>query len=105
LDADQPRPTDYQPGALTTELRDRIESLERQLEQANERDRENRWIIAALTSRIPAIEAPAETPQEPSESSTAATEQPGRVAAPQGQVEEAQDGAERRSWWQRMFGG
>ena len=48
-----------------------IAALREQLEQANERDRENRRIIAALTSRIPAIEAP----QEPSE----ATEQPGRV--------------------------
>jgi hypothetical protein len=39
----------------------RIDSLERQLEQANERDRENRRIIAALTTRIAEIEAP-ETP-------------------------------------------
>jgi hypothetical protein len=45
-------------------MRARIESLERQLEQANERDRENRRIIAALTSRIPEIEAPREAPSE-----------------------------------------
>jgi hypothetical protein len=52
-------------------MRGRIESLERQLERANERDRENRRIIAALTSRMPAIVAP-EFPET-------ATEQPGRV--------------------------
>jgi hypothetical protein len=34
-------------------MRGCIESLERQLEQANECDRENRRIIAALTQRIP----------------------------------------------------
>jgi excisionase family DNA binding protein len=41
----------------TSEL---IATLRKQLEEANERDRENRRIIAALTSRIPAIEAPSE---------------------------------------------
>jgi hypothetical protein len=92
------------PEALLDEMRGRIESLERQLEQANERDRENRRIIAALTQRIPTIDAPQEAPgQEPPESPTAATEQPGRVE-PQPQVEGAQEGAE-RSWWQRWFGG
>jgi hypothetical protein len=59
------------PGVLFEEMRGRIESLERQLERANERDRENRRIIAALTSRMPAIVAP-EFPET-------ATEQPGRV--------------------------
>jgi excisionase family DNA binding protein len=74
-----------------------IAALREQLEQANERDRENRRIIAALTSRIPAIEAP----QEPSE----ATEQPGRVR-PQTEVEGAQEPREssemhmpEAGWW------
>jgi hypothetical protein len=54
---------------LVEVLRDQIGDLRAQLEQANERDRENRRIIAALTSRIPAIEAPASGPgSEPSES-------------------------------------
>src|SRR5215210_7996213 len=55
------RSTDTPPG-LVDQMQARIDSLERQLEQANERDRENRRIIAALTSRLPAIEAP-ETPE------------------------------------------
>src|SRR5215218_6625610 len=53
--ADQPRTTGDRPDdrteALIAELRDRV----RALEEANS---ENRRIIAALTSRIPAIEAP-----------------------------------------------
>ena len=78
-----------------------IAALREQLDQANERDRENRRIIAALTSRIPAIEAPASP--EPRESPvTAADEQQGR-----GPVSDA-GGPQRssdRPWWRRMFGG
>src|SRR5215217_4120515 len=54
---DQPRTTGDQPGdrtdLLIAELQDRVRSLE-------EANRENRRIIAALTSKIPAIEAPQE---------------------------------------------
>jgi excisionase family DNA binding protein len=99
-----------------------IAALREQLEQANERDRENRRIIAALTQRIPAIEAPQEATESPSE----ATPQPGRVApqpavqstqaqeSPEMAMPEAGGGplprdqqrpSERRSWWRRMFGG
>jgi excisionase family DNA binding protein len=82
-----------------------IAALREQLTQANERDRENRRIIAALTQRIPAIEAaPTEMPPE---APGAATEQPGRVG-PQASVEgqeSASEGPEERSWWRRMFGG
>ena len=41
--------SDDMPSTLFDQMRERIESLERQLEQANDRDRENRRIIAALT--------------------------------------------------------
>src|SRR5215207_9474779 len=72
--SDQPRTTGDQPddrtGLLIAELQDRVRSLE-------EANRENRRIIAALTSRIPAIEAPASP--EPSEAPSEATPQPGRV--------------------------
>ena len=104
---------------LIDELRDRVRSLE-------ESNRENRRIIAALTQRIPEIEAPA-SPQSPG-APESATEQPGRVE-PQPSVEGAQEPressemhmpeagggpslprdqqapSERRSWWRRMFGG
>jgi hypothetical protein len=121
--ADQSRTTADQPDdrteLLIAELQDRVRSLE-------EANRENRRIIAALTQRIPEIEAPA-SPQPPG-APESATEQPGRVE-PQPSVEGAQEPressemhmpeagggpslprdqqapSERRSWWRRMFGG
>ena len=85
--------------ALTSEMRARIESLEHQLEQANERDRENRRIIAALTSRIPELPAP----QEASESPETA-EGPGPRERPFTDEERAQEASQPRPWWRRMFG-
>jgi hypothetical protein len=92
------RPGDT-PQPLVEEMRGRIESLERQLEQANERDRENRRIIAALTSRIPAIEAPSD---ERGSDPTGTAEPEG--ASPRSDTGEAQEDA-RRPWWRRVFGG
>jgi transcriptional regulator with XRE-family HTH domain len=43
--------------ALVSEMRERIASLEHQLREANLRDQENRRIVAALTQRIPELEA------------------------------------------------
>jgi hypothetical protein len=94
---DQSRTTDDQPGdrtdLLIAELQDRVRSLE----QAN---RENRRIIAALTSRIPAIEAP----QEAQESPETVQDEPER-AEPRPDAPGAQEGAQRRSWWRRVLGG
>src|SRR5215218_10456201 len=87
--ADQSRTTADQPDdrtdALIAELQDRVRSLE-------EANRENRRIIAALTSRIPAIEAP-ETVEDAPES-----------AEPHPGAGEAQE-AVQRPWWRRVFGG
>jgi len=99
---------------LIAEMRDRIRSLE-------EANRENRRIIAALTQRIPAIEAPSESSEGPE----TASPQPGRE--PQPPLEGAQEPREshemamleevgggplphdqqtpsERPWWRRMFG-
>ena len=82
--------------ALISELRAHVEDLRAQLDQAHERDRENRRIIVALTSRIPELEAPTEPP----DASVGATEQPGRVE-PQAPIEGAQEPLNRRyRWWQ-----
>jgi hypothetical protein len=93
--ADQPRTTGDQPGdrtdLLIAELQDRVRSLE-------DANRENRRIIAALTSRIPAIEAPAETP----EASETAEKQQGR-GEPHPATVGAQEGVQ-RPWWRRVFG-
>ena len=89
---------------LIAELRDRVRSLEDQMGQEREANRENRRIIAALTSRIPELEAPAdsapgapgspETAPEPVQRESPFTEEPG-----------AQEAAQPRSWWRRMFRG
>jgi excisionase family DNA binding protein len=89
---------------LVEALREQVEMLRVELEEAHAANRENRRIIAALTSRIPELppaadSAAAEAPQAP----TGGTEQPGRVE-PQQTVEGAQEPAQRRSWWSRLFG-
>ena len=57
---------DMSTDASKTEVTERyIARLERQLEEADARDRENRRIIALLTPRIPAIEAPSVAEESP----------------------------------------
>jgi hypothetical protein len=92
---DQSRTTDDRPGdrtdLLIAELQDRVRSLE-------EANRENRRIIAALTSRIPAIEAP----QEDRESPETVEGEPER-AEPHPDTLRPQEGVQ-RPWWRRWFG-
>jgi excisionase family DNA binding protein len=73
---------------LIAEMRDRIRALE-------EANRENRRIIAALTQRIPAIEAPQDAPESPQTRSDRST--------PTDADEGAQE-PDTRPWWQRWFG-
>lgn len=93
--ADQSRTTADQPDdrtdLLIAELQDRVRSLE-------EANRENRRIIAALTSRIPELEAPS----EPRDSPQTVEEEPER-AEPRPGTSEAQEGVQ-RPWWRRIFG-
>jgi excisionase family DNA binding protein len=96
-DTAQDRYQDASQDALLTAKDETIAALREQLAQANERDRENRRIIAALTSRIPAIEAP----QEVSESSETVEEQQGR-GGPRPDAPGAQEGSQ-RPWWRRIF--
>ena len=111
LDADQTRRDADRDDDLTTDrteriadLKDQLGYLRGQLDAEREANHENRRIIAALTQRIPSIEAPAETPsQEPPAAPTTTTEQPGRTG-PQPAVEEPQEPPERRSWWREFFG-
>jgi excisionase family DNA binding protein len=99
-DATQDAYRDASQDALLVAKDETIAALREQLQQANERDRENRRIIAALTARIPAIEAPPEARESPEESS-APRDTP--TEAPT-EAQEATLGPERRSWWRRVFG-
>jgi len=104
-DTAPPRSEEVGSSPLVEELRDRVRSLEDQLREERRANEENRRLLAAALERIPAIEAPVQdTPPEAPESPETATEQPGRVG-PQAPLEEAQEAAQPRSWWRRVFGG
>jgi hypothetical protein len=93
------RPSDDQAERIE-DLREQVTYLRGQLEEANERDRENRRIIAALTSRIPAIEAPSEA--EASEAAETVEEAPER-AEPRPATGASKEGVQ-RPWWRRLIG-
>ena len=83
-------------------LLDQNQLLREQLDEAHAANRENRRIIAALTQRIPELEAP----PEPRESPVTSTEDTGsrrRPTEPQEPLSE--EPLEQRSWWRRWFGG
>jgi chromosome segregation ATPase len=96
-DTDQPQ-SDVT--ALISAKDETITALREQLEEANERDRENRRIIAALTSRIPAIEAP----EEPLEDAETFEEGPDSTTESHSATRGAQEGVQ-RPWWRRIIGG
>ena len=86
---------------LISEIQARVELLEQELERAHERDRETRRLLAAALERIPPqLEAPT-APSEPRESPETPSDVAGDTAAPP----EAEEPAEPRPWWRRMFYG
>lgn len=97
-DTDQPQ---SDKDALISEMRERVASLERQLESERQANSEHRRVLAAALERIPPqLEPPSESPESdasptPIDTSTEPTE------GAQGGVQ----GPQRRRWWRRMFGG
>jgi hypothetical protein len=92
--------------ALISEMRGRIAFLERELEARREELQRRDVIILNMSETMKALPSPAsqETPAEtPGAPETAADEQQGRGQAPN--AGGAQEPAEPRSWWHRMFGG
>jgi hypothetical protein len=82
------------------DLHDQVRYLRDKLDRADDRDRENRRIIAALTQRIPELPSPAQeetpppgAPTDAREYAMTPTPQLGRVG-PQTEVEAAQEPAE-----------
>ena len=95
---DNPLVNDYI-NALKSEietLKAHTKSLEHDREEWKEEARRKDTIIMALTNRIPELEAPPETPPEPSESSVTDGngESGGVVVSPM---------RENRSWWRKIF--
>jgi excisionase family DNA binding protein len=93
--------------ALISAKDETIATLREQLEAEREANRENRRIIAALTSRIP--ELPPTSPQRPPEAPVSPAEpqsstgEPGHAERPF--TDEEPERGEARPWWRRMFGG
>jgi hypothetical protein len=92
-------------GDNTTDLRLTVERLDSEvaflrseLVTRNEELRRKDHIIAALTERIPELEAP----RERRESDLTATESDESSAMPQNEQEPKSE-PERRSWWRRLF--
>jgi len=92
-DTDQP-PSDAT--ALISEMRDRITSLEHQLEQERQANSEHRRLLAAALERIPPQLEPPKSPETVEGASEGVEPHPG--------TEEPQE-AVQRPWWRRWFGG
>jgi hypothetical protein len=109
LDAEQARPTPAQTSdqtmALIASLQDQVAYLRGELARREdthlEESRRKDSIIAALTQRIPEIEAPA-SPEERESPETA--KEGSKAREPHSATVEAQEGVQ-RPWWRRMFGG
>jgi hypothetical protein len=87
-DSDQPQSaTD----ALISQMQDRIESLEQQLEQERQANSEHRRLLAAALERIPPQLEPPESPETP-------------PAADPNTEASSETGVERRGFWSRLFG-
>jgi hypothetical protein len=85
--------------ALQDQIRYLREQLDAEREARTEERRRHDTIVAQLTSRIPAIEAPQE---EATDASGSAPEEPAR-AEPRPDAEISQEGAQ-RPWWRKLIG-
>ena len=83
---------------LIQRLDSEVAYLRERLAEADERDREQRRIIAGLTARIP--ELPSPSSEAPESSVTDAEPVQGKGTPP-----EPQTTPERVPWWRRVFGG
>jgi hypothetical protein len=91
-------PSDERPGVdpVHEMLREQNQMLREQLAEAHAANRENRRIIAALTQRIPELEAPS----EPREAPVTASEDRGGLPSEQ---EKRSELRWPRPWWRRLF--
>lgn len=97
----EPEPN-VQSDALTSELRDRIAFLERELDVRSEEIRRRDTIIMNMSEAMKALPAPTREPPAP-DGTVEATEAPFEGSSP-GPAREAPDAATQRPWWRRLFG-
>lgn len=101
---DKPGPEDQGSSAPLIEAKDEtIEILREQLRAEREAHGEARRIIAALTSRIPELEAPRGSSPSAEEAPEGSSPGEGRAGPETGG--EGPQGEAPRPWWRRVFGG
>lgn len=113
LDVDNTANERAEQSELVQALREHNTTLQRQLDAEREASSELRRIIAALTQRIPEIEAPGQESREtpvsgasPGPSDAPAEGARGSQTAREQLFTEGQpERPEERSWWRRVFGG
>ena len=96
-----------EPGStLAAQMQARIDDLREQLQAERRANEENRRIIAGLTSRIPAIEAPQDPPPDAPRPPTAGEDEPGGTS-PRPDTAGSQSAPQRprRSLWRWVIGG
>jgi excisionase family DNA binding protein len=90
---------------LISEMQERLAFLERELDVRTEEIRRRDTIIMNMTEAMKALSPPSqEAPPDERESPQTVEEEPER-AEPRPATGEAEEGAQRRSWLRRMFGG
>ena len=109
LSADYSNDYPGESSTLISRLEDEVvflrRELERQQRQAEERDRENRRLLAAALERIPPqLVAPAEAPSAAPSDAEPTDEQQGG-GPPRSDAPGPQAGPQRRPWWRRLSGG
>ncbi len=101
-DAEQNTTASEEMRELLDSLKDQVsylrEEIHRREEMHREESRRKDHIIAALTQRIPELEAP----RDASGGRTAPADEPPKGTPPTRPT--PQTGAQRRSWWRRIFG-
>lgn len=85
------------------ELRARVESLEHALDSEREARRRADHIIAALTERIPELEAPPQSAQEAESIAESASGGESRKDSAEEHTEPQGAGERRVPWWRRIF--
>jgi hypothetical protein len=88
------------PVELVESLQEQVGYLRGALETRDKELAEMRRLLAGALERIPALEAPPDTPREPRESSVTSSEQQGSSGTARPDDGEMQ----KRSWWKRFFG-
>ena|SRR5215207_756382 len=111
LDVAQTRPdaaqTDERVGTQTHLSGDQTEfiaSLQGQIDWLRREVERKDTLLMSLMQRIPELEAPRETSQEPRENPETASEEPYSTHAPPMPETPVSDAQHKRSWWRAFFG-